>query len=179
MVTNNRKLIAVIGASAAAALIAFTAPREGVSLAPYQDKLARDVWTVCYGDTGVPMRRYSTAECQQMLADRLADYAKPVRALTPGFDTLTDGQKVAIVDLVYNIGIASYEKVPIRNASGDVIGWRPSTIRTLYSTKQFPLACDAFLAYKWAGGKDCSIAANRCGGLIARRHAERAACLGE
>lgn len=178
MATNNRKLAAIVGTGAAAALIAFTAPREGVSLEPYQDKLARDVWTVCYGDTHVEMRRYSLPECQQLLADRLADYAEPVRKLTPDFDTLTDGQKVAIVDLVYNIGVASYEKVPIRNKAGDVIGWRPSTIRTLYSTKQFPLACEAFLAYKYTNGKDCSIAANRCSGLVKRREAERRACLG-
>ena len=179
MATNNQKLAAVVGASAAAALVAFTATFEGAATEPYQDKLARDVWTVCYGDTHVEMRRYTLPECKQLLATRLADFAEPVRKLTPGFDTLTDGQKIAIVDLVYNIGVASYEKVPIRNKAGDVIDWRPSTIRTLYSTKQFPLACDAFKEYKFVGDKDCSVAANKCGGIMNRRKAERRACLGE
>lgn len=179
MATNNRKLAAIIGSAAAAGAVALTASFEGVSTEPYQDRLARDVWTVCYGDTHVEMRPYTLPECQQLLADRLADYAAPVRKLTPGFDTLTPGQKIAIVDLVYNIGVASYEKVPIRDRAGKVIGWRPSTIRTLYSTKQFPLACDAFKEYKYAGDRDCSIAANKCSGIMRRREAERRACLGE
>ncbi|MEA1078682.1 hypothetical protein U8M15_27690, partial [Klebsiella pneumoniae] len=89
---------AVMGASAAAALVAFTAPREGVSLTPYSDRLANGLATVCYGETNAPMRRYTLPECKQMLGDSLAGYADKVRALTPGFDSLTDGQNVAAVD---------------------------------------------------------------------------------
>ncbi|MEL6996612.1 MAG: hypothetical protein AAGK67_18540, partial [Pseudomonadota bacterium] len=76
--------------------MAFTAPREGVSLTPYSDHLANGLATVCYGETNAPMRRYTLAECKQMLGDSLAGYADKVRSLTPGFDSLTDGQKVAV-----------------------------------------------------------------------------------
>ena len=162
--TDKLKLAGLLGSAAAIAAIGFTAPREGVSTTPYQDKLARNVWTVCYGDTQVEMRRYTSLECKQLLADRLADYAAPVRDMTPGFDTLTDGQKVAAVDFAYNLGVGAYKN---------------STLRQMYSAQQFPEACDQFLEYKKAGGKDCSIAANNCGGIIKRRQAERAMCRGE
>lgn len=161
---NKTRLVAVLGAGAAAAVVAFTGGREGVVTAPYQDKLAHNVWTVCYGDTQVEMRRYTSAECKALLADRLADYAGPVRDMTPGFDTLTDGQKVAAVDFAYNLGVGAY---------------RAADLRKMYSAKQFPEACEQFLRYKFAGGKDCSIAANRCGGIIKRRQAERTMCRGE
>lgn len=162
--TDKLKLATLLGPAAAVALIGFTSVREGVSTTPYQDKLARNIWTVCYGDTEVPMRKYTLPECKALLADRLADYAKPVRDLTPGFDTLTDGQKVAAVDFTYNTGIGAYKN---------------STLRQMYSSKQFPEACDQFLRYRFAGGKDCSIATNNCSGIMKRRYAERAACRGE
>ncbi|WWQ12963.1 lysozyme [Ralstonia phage PQ43W] len=171
-------MAALLGTSAATLLIGFTSGNEGVALTPYQDKLAHDVWTVCYGDTGVPMRRYNLGECKELLATRLADYAGPVRQLTPGFDNLSDGQKVAIVDLVYNIGVQAYERVPVRDKRGRVIAYRASTIRQLYSRGDFPLACEAFTAYRFSGGRDCADPANRCSGLMKRREAERAACLG-
>lgn len=161
---TKRTLAAVIGTAAAAALIGMTSSQEGVSLTPYNDVLAHDVETVCFGDTTVHMRTYTLPECKAMLSDRLADYAEAVRSVTPGFDSLTDGQKVAVVDGVYNFGLANY---------------KGSTLRRLYIAKQFPAACEQFMRWRFVAGKDCAVAANHCGGIYSRRKLERAACLGE
>lgn len=161
---RKRTLATVIGAAAASVLIGLTASQEGVRLTPYNDALAHDVQTVCFGDTTVKMRQYTLNECKAMLGDRLADYAEAVRSVTPGFDSLTDGQKVAVIDLAYNIGVANY---------------KGSTLRVMYVKKQFPAACGQFYRWRFTGGKDCAIVANRCGGIVARRNLERAACLGE
>ncbi|MFM0226174.1 lysozyme [Paraburkholderia dipogonis] len=161
---RKRTLAAVIGAAAASALIGLTASQEGVRLTPYNDALAHDVQTVCFGDTTVKMRPYTLNECKAMLSDRLADYAEAVRSNTPGFDTLTDGQKVAVIDGVYNFGLENF---------------KGSTLRRMYIAKQFPAACQQFYRWRFVAGKDCAVAANRCGGIVTRRNLERAACLGE
>lgn len=154
----------VIGAAAAAALIAFTSPQEGVSLHPYDDEIGGHVATVCYGETNAEMRTYTLAECQQMLDGSLAEYAAAVKKLTPGFDQLTLGQKVAVVDFTYNTGVGKY---------------KTSTLRKRYSVGDFPGACDEFLRFRLAAGKDCSKRENNCYGLYKRRLAERSACRGE
>lgn len=160
----KRTLAAVIGTAAAAALVGLTSSQEGVSLKPYNDRLAHDVQTVCFGDTTVAMHAYTLPECKAMLSGHLADYAEAVRSVTPGFDSLTDGQKIAVVDLAYNTGLANY---------------KGSTLRALYVKKAFPAACNQFYRWRFVAGKDCAVAANRCGGIVTRRSLERAACLGE
>ncbi|SDV51233.1 glycoside hydrolase family protein [Chitinasiproducens palmae] len=164
--TVNRKatLATAVGAAVAAAAIAFTAPKEGVSLVPYRDALARNVQTVCFGETNVEMRRYTLPECTDMLDTSLAGYAQAVKDATPGFEQLSVGQQVSAIDLAYNIGLANY---------------RASTLRKLYVARDFPAACDQFLRWRFVAGKDCAIAANRCSGIVKRREAERAACRGE
>lgn len=161
---RKRTLAAIVGAAAASALIGLTASQEGVSLRPYNDVLARDVQTVCFGDTTVKMRPYTLNECKAMLGDRLADYAEAVRSITPGFDSLTDGQKVAAIDLTYNIGLENY---------------KGSTLRAMFVKKQFPAACQQFYRWRFVAGKDCAVVANRCGGIVQRRNLERSACLEE
>jgi lysozyme len=161
---DKLKLAALIGPAAAVAAVALTSGSEGVRLTPYQDKLGHGVATVCFGDTEVEMRRYTLVECKDLLSARLADYANPVRDMTPGFDALTDGQKAAVIDFTYNTGIATYKN---------------SSLRRDYSAKRFPQACDQFIRYKFTSGKDCTVASNHCGGIMTRRYAERAACRGE
>jgi len=50
------KLPALIGTGAAAALIALVGAWEGKRNDPYRDIVG--VWTVCYGETNVAMRRW-------------------------------------------------------------------------------------------------------------------------
>ena len=95
------RLPALIGVSAASALIAMVAVWEGKSNVPYSDVIG--VMTVCYGETQMPMRRYSDAECKAMLSDRLADYAGPVLRRNPELRG-HDSQVVAASSLAYNIG---------------------------------------------------------------------------
>lgn len=160
---GKKTLAATIGAAAAAALIALTSSQEGVRLKPYNDTLANNVQTVCFGETNVQMRTYTMPECKSMLGDSLADYASGVRAATPGFDSLTDGQKVAVIDLTYNIGLANY---------------KASTLRKRYIAKDFPAACGEFIKWRFVAGKDCAIGSSNCPGIVTRRQRERAACLG-
>lgn len=161
---GKKSLAVVIGTLAASMAISLTSSQEGVSLRPYKDRLANDLNTVCFGETNVQMRAYSMDECKEILSDSLAGYATEVRRLTPGFDALTDGQKVAAIDMAYNTGVANY--------SG-------STLRKKYVAKDFPAACDEFLKWRFVGGRDCAIASNQCGGIWKRRQLERNACRGE
>lgn len=148
------RLAVLIGASAATALVATVAAWEGFSADPYADKLARGILTVCYGDTEVEMRRYTKAECQELLADRLTDYAAPVLARNPEIRG-HDPQTVAATSLAYNIGIGNYRK---------------SRVARYFSEGKWLSACNAFRSWVYAGGK-------RVQGLANRREAERAICL--
>jgi lysozyme len=161
---GKKSLAVVIGTVAASMAISLTSSQEGVSLRPYNDKLAGDLQTVCFGETNVQMRAYSMDECKEMLADSLSTYATQVRNLTPGFDNLTDGQKVAVIDGSYNFGLENY---------------RNSTLRKKYIAKDFPAACDEFLKWRFVRGRDCAIVSNQCGGIWKRRQLERNACRGE
>lgn len=163
--SGKTRLIAAVGATAAAALVSFSSTHEGLTLVPFHDGLANQLMTVCYGETQVAMHRYTQAECLDMLQNGLAQRGVSIRAITPGFDKLTDGQKVAVVDFTYNVGIGDYAR---------------STLRRQYSAGNFPAACEQFMRWRYVnnGRVDCAIASNRCSGIYKRRAAERAACLG-
>jgi lysozyme len=146
------RLAVLIGASAATALVATVAAWEGKSNVPYRDVVG--ILTVCYGETHQPMRRYTDAECKAMLEDRLADYAGPVLERNPELRG-HDAQLVAASSLAYNIGVGNYRK---------------SSVARLFSAGRWREACDAFLKWNRAGGREVR-------GLTNRRKAERAICL--
>lgn len=151
--TAKGKLAATMGgAGVAAALIALVAQWEGKRNDPYRDIVG--VWTVCYGETRVPMRRYTDAECEEMLAKGLNDFAEPVLKRNPELRGRPN-QLVAAVSLSYNIGIANYNK---------------STVARRFSERRWREACDAFLMWRMAGGKVVQ-------GLVNRRNHERRICL--
>lgn len=151
---KSNRLAVLVGTGAAAALIATTAAWEGLSTKPYADKLANGILTVCYGDTEVEMRRYTKAECQELLGERLADYAAPVLARNPELKG-RDAQIVAATSLAYNIGVGNYHK---------------SRVARYFSEGKWVSACNAFRSWVYAGGK-------RVQGLANRREAERRICL--
>jgi len=101
---GTKRLVMMIGTGAAALLTPFVAGWEGKRNDPYFDIV--NVQTVCYGETRVPMRRYSDAECRDMLANGLADFAGPVLKRNPELRG-RDPQLAAAVSLSYNIGPAS------------------------------------------------------------------------
>ncbi|MEX3924420.1 hypothetical protein AB4Y36_10365 [Paraburkholderia sp. BR10936] len=168
-------LAALIGANAAALCIHLTGGAEGKRNDPYLDRVGNTVIpTVCYGQTGVPMRHYSTPECDRMLSDHLGDFAVGLKKRLPEFDAYTDGEKAALIDYAYNRGLGNLDKASGPND--------PPNVLVLYRTHD-PARCDAF--ERWAvvkrGGKwvDCSKRANQCFGIYVRRMEESVMCRGE
>ncbi|MCJ1959646.1 lysozyme [Novosphingobium mangrovi (ex Hu et al. 2023)] len=152
MSEGKRKLIALVGGGAAAVLMPLVASWEGKSNDPYRDIVG--IPTVCYGETRVEMRRYTDAECEELLANALADYAAPVLKRNPELKG-HDAQIAAATSLAYNIGPAAYAG---------------STVARRFSAGNWAGACDAFLMWKMAGGRIVQ-------GLLNRRKAERQLCL--
>lgn len=150
--SGKGRLAGLIGGSAAIGLLALVGSWEGKRNEPYRDIVG--VWTVCYGETRVAMRRYSDAECKDMLADGLADFAGPVLVVNPELRG-HDNQLVAAVSLAYNIGPVAY---------------RRSTVARKFRAGDWRGACNAFLSWSYAGGKQVK-------GLLNRRQAERRVCL--
>lgn len=148
------RLAVLIGTGAAGVLVATVGAWEGFAADPYADKLAHGILTVCYGDTQIEMRHYTKAECQEILADRLADYAAPVLAKSPELKGHPD-QTVAAVSFAYNAGVANYGK---------------SSVARLFKQGKWVSACNALMRWTYSGGKKRQ-------GLVNRRNAERLICL--
>ena len=149
---KRKKVGQVIGASAAAILIATVARWEGKSNDPYMDIIG--VQTVCYGETHVQMREYTDAECTDMLERSLTGYAEPVLKRNPELAG-HPYQLAAATSLAYNIGNGNYAK---------------STVSRRFSQGRWREACDAFLMWSKAGGRPIA-------GLLNRRRGERRLCL--
>lgn len=112
-----------VAAIAAALLIAtpFIGKWEGKRNDPYKD--IAGIQTVCYGETRVPMRKYTDAECTEMLDKAVREFAEPVLKLTP---TLADKPYAlaAATSLAYNIGITAYGNSTARKrfVQGNIAG---------------------------------------------------------
>lgn len=145
-------LIALVGASAAALMTTTVATWEGKSNDPYRDIV--NVQTVCYGETRVEMRRYTDAECEDMLADALGGFARHVMACTPNLRGRPE-QLAAATSLAYNIGSAAYCR---------------STVDRRFDAGNWRGGCDAILMWNRAGNRVVK-------GLTRRRQAERKLCL--
>jgi lysozyme len=101
------RLAAIVGAVAAAALIAFTPTQEGTVYVTYKD--LGGVLTYCDGATenAIWGKTYTPAECKAQLDYDLARHAEGISHCVD-INKLTDGQKVAFVDTAYNIGIRNF-----------------------------------------------------------------------
>lgn len=146
-------LASIVGAAAAAALLAFVPVQEGRRLATYRD--IGGVLTYCDGATADAQagRMYTPAECDARLDRDLERHAAGIAQCMP-MDRLTDSQKVAFVDAAYNIGVAAFcaSSMARRANAGDMAG-----------------ACDALLSWNRVGGREVA-------GLAKRRQRERALC---
>ncbi len=154
---TRRRLVAVIGVSAAALLTPFVSQWESGGkprLTAYRDLVG--VWTICNGVTdGVrPGTVETAAGCAAREEAALVRHADPVLACTP---VLRDhpAQLAAAVSLAYNIGTN---------------GYCASTVARRFTARDWRGACDAFLLWNRAGGRVVP-------GLDRRRHAERDLCL--
>jgi len=149
--SGKGKLTALVG-GAALGLIAVVGMFEGKSNDPYEDIVG--VTTVCFGETRVEMRRYTDAECDDMLAEGLSDFAGGVLKRNPELKG-RDPQLLAATSLAYNIGVGAYNR---------------STVAKRFSAGNWKGACDAFLMWTKAGGREIK-------GLRLRREKEREICL--
>lgn len=146
------KLARTVGGTTVAALLLATLTQfEGKRNDPYQDIVG--VWTVCMGETRVKMRRYSDAECNDMLAGATNGFAEGVLQRNPELRQ-RPYQLVAATSLAYNIGTGAYNR---------------SSVAKRFSEGNFKAGCDAFLMWTRAGGRVV-------GGLVKRRQKEREIC---
>ena len=152
---NRKPLAAVVGAGAAATLLAVVPLFEGTILYPYKDPIG--ILTVCTGNIAdvQPGKRYTPQECRELLDKDLVRHAEGVNSCVP-LSILTDGQKSAAVSFTFNVGVN---------------GFCGSTFaRKLKS--QDPTACAELSRWTWAGGRELP-------GLVNRRKVEREMCEGK
>ncbi len=171
--TTSINPLVPIGLSAAvvAGAVAFIEPWEGTRLDPYRD--IAGVWTVCTGETRVPMRRYTRDECRAMLRAAITStYGLGALRAVPALRHRPD-QLVASISLTYNIGVGNFSS---------------STAARRFNAGDWKGGCNAFPA--WNGitvpkpkpGQKCRLLKSgryfcEVQGLVNRRAAERKLCL--
>ncbi|UUV43223.1 endolysin [Rhodobacter phage RcCWillis] len=86
--------------------IPFTARWEGTETTPYWDSIGR-AWTVCMGETNVPMREYTQAECEAMFEPSWSSYYRGMVACFPRLPEAPATVQAMATDLAYNTGTAA------------------------------------------------------------------------
>lgn len=152
---GRKSLISIVGAAAAVALIHITSSFEGTKLTTYRD--IGGVLTYCTGATENAQwgKTYTLEECRAQLDADLARHADGISKCVD-MDRLTDGQKIAFVDVAYNIGVSAFcgSSMARKANAGDMAG-----------------ACAALSMWDKVGGKPVA-------GLTRRRAEERKICEG-
>ncbi len=155
MAANPRnKLVATVGAGAAALLLVYVPKFEGVVLRGYRDPIG--IVTACAGHTRTAVlgRAYSQQECERLLVDDLVEHAEGVERCVKS--PMTTGQRAAFVSFAYNVGVAKFCK---------------STMARLANAGEMGRACAELMKWTYAGGRQLP-------GLVKRRQSERAICEG-
>ncbi len=151
MADLRKPLIAIVPAGAV--LIGCLTTLEGDELEAYKDAVG--VWTISRGVTkGVTAGMTITQEqSDKMTEQELDERAVKLKALikVPVHQYEWDANML----LAWNIGIGNYAK---------------STVLKRLNQKRYKESCDAFLMWKYAGGKPI---------LLKRRQRERLLCLGK
>ena len=150
---NDRsKLIAKIGAAAAALAVSAVAFYEGTVQRTYRDPIG--IITACTGHTGPELemgQTFTREQCDDMLAKDLLQHAAALDCIrTP----MADGQKAAFLSFAFNVGNGAFcgSTLARKANAGDMRG-----------------ACAELSRWTLAGGRELP-------GLVKRRVAERALC---
>lgn len=154
-VTPKQKLASMVGAAAAALLLAIVPQFEGTVLKTYRDPI--QIITACNGHTGPELQMnqaFTKDECSEMLAVDLVSHAKGVQACVN--EEMTDGEVAAYTSLAFNIGVSAFCK---------------STAARKLNAGDHAGGCAAISMFDKAGGRQLP-------GLVRRRAAERALCEG-
>jgi len=177
--TQRRGLVALVGAVAATALLSFTPAFEGTELSTYRDM--GGVLTYCTGATENAAwgKTYTPAQCRAQLDRDLERHAAGIAQCIP-LARLTDGQKVAFVDVAYNIGVSGFcgSSMARRTNAGDMAGACNALMAWNKITVMRPLLDDRGRQVKDASGKVIKRkVVEEVRGLTRRRQAERELCL--
>ena len=149
---SKQRLIAAIGAGAAALVVPLVMQYEGTIPKTYRDPVG--ILTACTGHTGPELRMgqtFTRQQCEDML---FSDLEKHATALDCVKRPLTDGQKAAFLSFAFNVGNGAFCK---------------STMVRKANAGDMPGACAELSRWVYAGGKQLS-------GLVKRRAAEREMC---
>ena len=149
---SRAKLIAKIGAAAAALAVSTVAVYEGTVLRTYRDPIG--IITACTGHTGPELvmgQTFTREQCEDMLYKDLAKHAEALDCIKR---PMTDGQKAAFLSFAFNVGPRNFcSSTLARTANaGDMAG-----------------ACAELSRWTYAGGKQLP-------GLVKRRATERQLC---
>lgn len=168
----SKNTIAALGLSAFLSMTAtIGAPvsmlAEGTALTPYFDKIGKKV-TWCTGETEVGYKeKFTYAECGALFKMRYGYYSMRVAYMYSDMakQTVTPEMHAAATDLAYNVGLDAFKN---------------SSMLAAFNAGAARQGCDAILLYKKAGGKDCSLPANKkvCGGIWDRRLTFHDLCVG-
>ena len=153
---NSRKPLAALVGTGALAILAVWVPQfEGTVQVGYRDPIG--IVTACTGntDSAVLGKRYTKAECADLLEKDLSRHAQGVNACVP-LDPLTTGQRAAAVSFAFNVGVE---------------GFCGSTFARKLKAHD-PTACAELSRWTHAGGRELP-------GLVKRRKAERDICEGK
>ncbi len=166
--TAKQRLAALIGAGVVALAWPLVQHFEGRELEAYRDPVG--IWTACDGITeGIaPNARFTYAQCDELLASNLFEHEKNVVERCVKVP-LNDGQRAAFTSFAVNVG-------PGRPGAKDGFctlksGATPTFLAKL-NAGDYRGACLGLRA--WTGAKGRTLP-----GLVKRRQAEAAMCLGE
>jgi lysozyme len=177
--TQRRGLVALVGVVAATALFKFTPPFEDTKYTTYRDMAG--VLTYCTGATENAAwgKTYTPAQCHAQLDRDLERHAAGIAMCIP-LARLTDGEKVAFVDIAYNIGVSGFcgSSMARRTNAGDMVGacnalmaWNKITVwRPVIGQDGKPIK-------DWRGKVVMRKVLEEVRGLTRRRQAERELCL--
>lgn len=135
---------------------------EGREYTTYWDALGK-VWTVCGGVTGpgvIPGKTYTEAECIELETAYIAKmYGRMGSCVAGEFDPSV---VKAFGHFAYNVGPEAFCR---------------STAARLLNQGRVREACEQIPRWRYVGGKDCAVRANKCYGIVTRRQWEYQTCL--
>lgn len=131
---TRAKVAAGISAAAMVLALPMVALHEGLRTSPYRDPVG--IMTVCYGETNAEMRRYTPAECRQLLRDSLASHGAAIAVCIP--EALPDHVKAAALSFAYNVGASAFcgSTMARKLSQGDIAGGCAELSRWVYAKGQ-------------------------------------------
>jgi len=158
---NKGKITAATITAALLIACPFIGSHEGDRLSSYQDVVG--VYTVCEGITGKAVRageRFSQAQCDALDKSEIGQFLNQVVSLLKV--NVSPSLLAAHTSFAYNVGID---------------GYRRSKTLSLTNSGRMASGCKAMGNWVTAGGRDCTILANGCYGVVNRRMDEIKLCL--